>query len=32
LEQLFMRNEAEVKKSIAALSEALRYFYPELDK
>ncbi len=32
LEQLFMRNEAQVKKSIAALSEALRYFYPELDK
>ena len=32
LEQLFMRNEAEVKKSIAALAEVLQHFYPELAK
>ena len=31
LEQLFMRNEVEVKKSIGVLSDVLRLFYPELE-
>ncbi len=32
MEELFMRNRGEIKKSIDALSEVLRYFYPEIAK
>jgi AcrR family transcriptional regulator len=32
MEELFMRNRGEIKKSIDALGEVLRYFYPEIDK
>ena len=32
LEQLFMRNKAEVMKSIAVLSNVLRQLYPDLDR